>query len=173
MRRIGRIHDLGETGIANHHEVDVATRTLRTTGHGAEDEGRVDPAGERSKTEPQGVDKADRLSDQGLQLREHRVRGVRTEPHLVAHTLGTQQPGLTKRIQLLLERSRCGTNHAGEFTQMNLLLRPHEQQPQHLAPVLVGEEKIGKSCFRFQTENLRCLFRNTCIVRQETQSRQA
>ena len=41
--------DLGETGIANHHEVDVATRTLRTTGHGAEDEGRVDPAGGHSR----------------------------------------------------------------------------------------------------------------------------
>ena len=89
--------------------------TPGSPGHRAEDEGRIDPAGERSKTETQGICQADRLSDQGLQLREDRVRGVRTEPHLVAHTLGTQQPDPAKRIQLLLERSRCGTDHAGEL----------------------------------------------------------
>ena len=66
-----------------------------------------------------------------------------------------------------------GLGLAGQLAQVHFLVRPHEQQGQHLAPVLVGEKQVGSACCRFHKGNVRCLFRNTCIVRQETQSRQA
>ncbi len=135
-------------------------------GHRAKDKGQRHLITQRLQSVAQHIGQPGGFAHQRLQLGKDRVITVRLELHLVAHPLTEQQTHVAQRVQLFFQRTGCGLRLACQFAQMQLLIRLHQQQRQHLAPVLVGKKQLRKRGFCFQNKNNRFLIENVLRIKK-------
>jgi len=95
-----------------------------------------------------------------LQLGKYGVVWVGLKLHLVSDPLAAQQADKAQSVQLFFQGAGGGLRLAGQLAQVHFLVRLHEQQSQHFAPVLVGEEQLRQGIICFQNRNECFLFEN-------------
>ena len=112
-------------------------------GHGAKHQGQRHLLAQGLQGLAQHIGQARGFAHQRLQLGKYGVILIGLKVDLVADPFAAQQAYVAQGVQLFFQGAGGGLRLAGQFAQVHFLVRLHEQQCQHLAPVLVGKQQLG------------------------------
>lgn len=138
LGREGQRDNVSKRGIADHHEIQIASRRFMPGSNGAEHEYNAQVVKKGDKGGCDHICHARCLAKDTGQLRVNRALGVRAVGHLIPTRCSLEQANRCQQVQFPQHGTRGETGSARHLPSMQGVLRTQQQQAKD-APAVLGQ----------------------------------